>query len=181
MGAVRKLSEFIAEMWDQRLRDPASHLPMHGEVSAQALFGEAFRSPLIESEEKILIRSELDHAFFLRACELYRVMELLQRTLPKAIETYSKYRERKQFEEMLTMRYFETDDEWICRFDPNLTAIMLAIFNHLIELRIFLRYTDALPSTVDTHIQESLLTLTENWNMYVDGVHAKFGWNFKKL
>lgn len=171
----------IAEMWDQRLREPAASLPLHGEVNAQALFGDAFRSPLIETEEKIRIRDEAEHSFFLRLCELYRVLELLARTQPKLVETYSKFRERKQFEDTLQFRYFETDDDLISRFDPNLTAILLAVFNHVLELRIFLRYTDALPSTIDTHIQESLLSLTENWNALVDGVYAQYGWNFKKL
>lgn len=181
MGAVRKLTEYIAEFWDQRLADPAALVPRHGEVNAQALFGDAFRSPLIETDAPLLIRSETDHAFFLRLCELYRVLELLQRTQPLLIETYSKFRERKQFEETLRLRYFETDDGYIAAFDPNLTAILLAIFNHLIELRIFLRYTDALPSTIDTHIGEALLSLTENWNALVDGAQAKFAWSFKKL
>ena len=180
MGAVRKITEYIAELWDQRIPDPAAKLRL-GQVNAQALFGEAFRSPLIDTEEPLVIRSDVDHAFFLRLCELYRVLELVQRTQPKLIETYSRFRERKQFEETLTMRYFETDDGYIAKFDPNLTAIVLAIFNHFIELRLFLRYTDALPSTVDTHIQESLLSLTENWNTLIDGAHARFGWNFKKL
>ena len=180
MGAVRKITEYIAELWDQRIPDPAAAL-RHGQVNAQALFGEAFRSPLIGSQEPLLIRTEGDHAFFLRLYELYRVLELLQRTQPRLIETYSKFRERKQFEETLTMRYFETDDAYLAKFEPNLCAILLAAFNHLIELRLFLRYTDALPSTVDTHIQESLLSLTENWNTLVEGVHARFGWNFKKL
>ncbi len=180
MGAAKKIYEVVQGLFElsslDRVIGQAPRL-----IRAEALFGEAFRSPLIESEEQIQIRSAAEHAFFMRLCELYRVLELLSRTRPKLIEIYSRFRERKQFEDTLDLRYFETQDSLAVEFDPNLSAINLAIYNHLLELRIYLRFTDDLPSTVDTHILEALLSLIENWNALVDGVFDRYAWNFKKL
>lgn len=153
-----------------------------GEVHAERLFGAGFRSPLLDDGQgSILIDNEVDHAFFLRICELYRVLELTTRTLPTLIETYSKFRERKQFEEAFRTRFFEGDDEIISRFDPHLAAIMYSIFNHLHELRIYLRFTDALPSTVEQRIQEDLEIMRDSWDMLVEGLHEARAWNFKKI
>lgn len=153
-----------------------------GEVYAERLFGAGFRSPLLDDGQgSIVIQDTTEHAFFLRLCEAYRVLELSVRTVPTMIETYSRFRERKQFEETLRMRFFDGDDQIIARFDPHLSAIMNSIFNHVHELRIYLRYTDALPSTVEQRMTEDLAIMQESWELLVDGIHAKYGWNFKKI
>ena len=62
-----------------------------------------FRSPLLDESEGLRFRDEVDHAFFLRCCELYRVLDLLERNHEKLVEVYSKYRNREQFKETLTL------------------------------------------------------------------------------
>ncbi len=59
-----------------------------------------FRSPLA-GEGEVSFRDEVDHAFFLRCCELYRVLDLLERNTDKLVEIYSKYRNRQQFADTL--------------------------------------------------------------------------------
>lgn len=165
-----------------RATQPPRFPEVPAEVHAERLFGSGFRSPLLDDGQgSILIRDEVEHAFFLRVCELYRVLELVTRTTPTLIETYSKFRERKQFEQALEMRFFEGDDKIISRFDPHLSAIMYSIYNHLHELRIYLRYTDALPSTVEQRMLEDLEIMRDSWDMFVEGIFAAKGWNFKKL
>ncbi len=139
-----------------------------------------FRSPLAE-EGDIKFRDEVDHAFFLRCCELYRVLELLERKLDDFVEVYSKYRKREQFTEVLTFRYFDSEEALVAKFDPRLAASMFFCFNFLYELRISLTYTDDLPGTVKTQIDDSLWTLRQGWNELVDGVAEKYAWKFKKL
>ncbi len=139
-----------------------------------------FRSPLAE-EGNMRFRGEVDHAFFLRCCELYRVLELLERNQEKLVEVYSKYRKRSQFTEVLTFRYFDSEEALVAKFDPRLAASMFFCFNFLYELRISLTYTDNLPGTVKTEIDDSLWTLRQGWNELVDGVVKKYGWKFKKL
>ena len=139
-----------------------------------------FRSPLLEGEE-IVFRDAVDHAFFLRCCELYRVLDLVERKLDDLIEVYSKYRNRQQFTDILNFRYFDSEEALVAHFDPRLAASMFFLFNFLYELRITLTYTDELPHTVKKDIEDSLLTLKEGWNNLVDGVEPMYGWRFKKL
>lgn len=139
-----------------------------------------FRSPLA-GEGSIRFRDEVDHAFFLRCCELYRVLDLLERNQEKLVEVYSKYRNREQFKETLTFRYFDSEEALVAKFDPRLSASMFFCFNFLYELRISLTYTDVLPGTVKTEIDDSLYTLRQGWNSLVDGVEQMYGWQFKKL
>lgn len=139
-----------------------------------------FRSPLT-GEGDIRFRDEVDHAFFLRCCELYRVLELLERKLDDFVEVYSKYRKREQFTEVLTFRYFDSEEALVAKFDPRLAASMFFCFNFLYELRLTLTYTDELPGAVKTQIDDSLWTLRQGWNELVDGVEKKYGWSFKKL
>lgn len=139
-----------------------------------------FRSPLAE-ESGVRFRGEVDHAFFLRCCELYRVLDLLERSCEKLVEVYSKYRKHSQFTETLTFRYFDSEEALVAKFDPRLAARMFFCFNFLYELRISLTYTDNLPGTVKTEIEDSLWTLRAGWNELVDGVAEKYGWRFKKL
>ncbi len=140
-----------------------------------------FRSPLAEDGGEIRFRHEVDHAFFLRCCELFRVLDLLDRNQEKLVEVYSKYRNRDQFKETLTFRYFDSEEALVAQFDPRLAASMFFCFNFLYELRISLAYTDLLPGTVKTEIEDSLYTLKNGWNELVDGVESKYGWKLKKL
>lgn len=139
-----------------------------------------FRSPLT-GEGEVSFRDEVDHAFFLRCCELYRVLDLLERNMDKLVEVYSKYRNRAQFTETLTFRYFDSEEALVAHFDPKLAASMFFLFNYLYELKISLTYTDDLPLTVKTQIEDARWTLTESWNQLTEGVEAKYGWAFKKL
>ncbi|HEY8280579.1 MAG TPA: hypothetical protein VIH99_13195 [Bdellovibrionota bacterium] len=139
-----------------------------------------FRSPLA-NEGDIRFRDEVDHAFFLRCCELYRVLDLTERNKERLVEVYSKYRKHSQFTETLTFRYFDSEEALVAKFDPRLAASMFFCFNFLYELRISLTYTDNLPGTVKTEIDDSLWTLRQGWNGLVDGVEEKYGWKFKKL
>ena len=139
-----------------------------------------FRSPLAD-EGNIRFRDEVDHAFFLRCCELYRVLDLFERNQEKLVEVYSKYRKRSQFTETLTFRYFDSEEALVAKFDPRLAARMFFLFNFLYELRISLTYTDNLPGTVKTELDDALWTLRAGWNELVDGVVEKYEWKFKKL
>lgn len=139
-----------------------------------------FRSPL-DQEGDVKFRDEVDHAFFLRCCELYRVLDLLERNTEKLIEIYSKYRNRTPFTETLTFRYFDSEEALVAKFDPMLAANMFFLFNFLYELRISLTYTDELPLTARKEIDDSMWTLREGWNRLVDDVETKYGWKFKKL
>jgi hypothetical protein len=139
-----------------------------------------FRSPLDEGVD-IRFKSEVEHAFFLRCCELYRVLDLLERTKDKMIETYSKYRSRTQFTETLTFRYFDSEEALVAKFDPELAARMFFLFNFLYEMRLSLTYTDELPHTVKKQIDDSLPTLREAWNFLRDEVADRYKWNFKPL
>ena len=140
-----------------------------------------FRSPLIEDSGEIKFRDEIDHAFFLRCCELFRVLDLLERTTDDLIETYSKYRHRTQFTESLNFRYFDSEEALVAHFDPQLAANMFFLFNFLYELRISLTYTDDLPLTVKKEIDDAMWTLRDGWNKLRDGVEAKYQWKFKKM
>lgn len=140
-----------------------------------------FRSPLADELLEIHFRDEIDHAFFLRCCELYRVLDLLERHTEKLVETYSKYRHRTAFTEALTFRYFDSEEALVAKFDPLLAANMFFLFNFLYELRITLTYTDDLPLTVRKEIDDAMWTLREAWNRLTDGVFEKYGWKFKKL
>lgn len=154
--------------------------PKAWKYSYKAFALPTFRSPLAESSG-IRFRDEVDHAFFLRCCELYRVLELLARELDKLVETYSKYRKRSQFTETLTFRYFDSEEALVAKFEPRLAASMFFCFNFLYELRISLTYTDDLPHTVRGQIEDSLWTLRQGWNELVDGVDERYGWKLKKL
>lgn len=140
-----------------------------------------FRSPLAEENSEIRFRDEVDHAFFLRCCELYRILDLAERNCEKLVEVYSKYRTRTQFTETLTFRYFDSEEALVAKFDPRLAASMFFCFNFLYELRISLTYTDLLPGTVKTEIEDALWTLRTGWNELVAGVEQKYGWKFKTL
>ena len=139
-----------------------------------------FRSPLA-GEGDVTFQGEVDHAFFLRCCELYRVLDLLERTSDKLIDVYSKYRNRNQFTETLTFRYFDSEEALVAQFDPKLAAEMFFLFNFLYELRITLTYTDELPMATKKQIDDSMITMKEAWNKLTEAVEAKYGWQFKKL
>ena len=139
-----------------------------------------FRSPL-DGEIEVHFRDEVDHAFFLRCCELYRVLDLLERTTEDLIDIYSKYRNREQFTQVLTFRYFDSEEALVAKFDPFLAANMFFLFNYLYELRISLTYTDDLPLTVKKEIDDAMWTLRDGYNRLRDGVQEKYGWSFKRL
>lgn len=139
-----------------------------------------FRSPLA-GEGDIGFRDEIDHAFFLRCCELYRVIDLIDRTTDRLVEVYSKYRHRNQFMETLTFRYFDSEEALVAKFDPKLAANLFAVFNFIYELRINLTYTDELPLTVQKQIEDAQWTMIQTWNELTDGVEDKYGWKFKKF
>lgn len=139
-----------------------------------------FRSPLVGAEE-IFFETEVDHAFFLRCCELYRVLDLLERTTDSLIETYSKYRHREQFTETLSFRYFDSEEALVAKFDPKLAATMFFLFNYIHEMKIYLTYTDQLPLSVKNEIENAMGTLRAGWNELQKGTEEKFGWVFKRM
>jgi hypothetical protein len=139
-----------------------------------------FRSPL-EGQGEVRFGNEVEHALFLRCCELFRVLDLLERSTDRLIEVYSKYRNREPFRETLAFRYFDSEEALVAQFDPRLAAQMFSLFNLIYELRISLTYTDALPLTVKKEIDDHLLTLKEAWNQLTDGLQEEYGWSFKKI
>ncbi len=139
-----------------------------------------FRSPL-SSDRDIHFKDEIDHAFFLRCCELYRVLDLVDRNTEKLIDVYSKYRNRQQFTDILTFRYFDSEEAMVAQFDPRLAASLFFLFNLLYEMKIRLTYTDELPLTVKKDIDDSMITLKESWNSLTDGIQEKYSWEFKKF
>ena len=105
----------------------------------------------------------------------------MERGTEDLIETYSKYRNRTQFTETLTFRYFDSEEALVAQFDPWLAAKMFFLFNYLYELRISLTYTDDLPLTVRKQIDDAMWTLREGWNELVAGVKKTYAWSFKSL
>lgn len=154
--------------------------PQKGTFRYQKFTLPTFRSPL-EGEGEVTFAGEVDHAFFLRCCELYRVLDLLDRTSENLVDVYSKYRNRNQFTETLTFRYFDSEEALVAQFDPKLAADMFFLFNFLYELRISLTYTDELPMATKKQIDDSMLTLKESWNALVEAVKDRYGWSFKKF
>jgi hypothetical protein len=154
--------------------------PKSGGFRYQKFTLPTFRSPL-DGEQEVRFASEIDHAFFLRCCELYRVLDLVERTTEHLVEVYSKYRNRDPFKEALTFRYFDSEEALVAQFDPRLAANMFALFNLIYELRLSLTYTDLLPLTVQKEIDDAMFTLRGTWNELRDGVEARYGWQFKKL
>lgn len=139
-----------------------------------------FRSPL-NSDKDIGFKDEIDHAFFLRCCELYRVLDLMDRNTEKLIDVYSKYRNREQFTHTLTFRYFDSEEAMVAQFDPRLAASLFFLFNLIYEMKLRLTYTDDLPLTVKKDIDDTMITLKESWNSLTDGIYEKYSWEFKKF
>ncbi len=139
-----------------------------------------FRSPL-SSDKDIGFKDEIDHAFFLRCCELYRVLDLMDRNTEKLIDVYSKYRNREQFTHTLTFRYFDSEEAMVAQFDPRLAASLFFLFNLIYEMKIRLTYTDDLPLTVKKDIDDTMITLKESWNSLTEGIYEKYSWEFKKF
>lgn len=179
MGAAKKIRTYL-ELIFADPKQPRVNAGVLGAAS-EAVFGEGFRSPLVDTGEAPVIVSELDHVLFLRLWEIYRVLDLLGRTTPSLIETYSRFRERKHFVETLEFRYFDTSDELLAKLDPNFVSTTQSLFNQIYELRLFLRFTDALPSHVEKYIGDSLVLMVEDWNSLVDRVQSRYRWSFKKL
>ena len=140
----------------------------------------AVASPLRE-QQSLRIRTEAEHAFFLVCCELYRVIELNFRELPRLIETYSRYRTRDHFRESFAFRYFDSDLTRLSAFDPDLAATQMMMFNLLHELRTAISFTDALPHTIKAEIERVLIPLTHEWNQFRDAVQERYGWDFKPI
>jgi hypothetical protein len=107
------------------------------------------------------------------------VCSICSREIKKS--SWKSIRNREQFKETLTFRYFDSEEALVAKFDPRLSASMFFCFNFLYELRISLTYTDVLPGTAKTEIDDSLYTLRQGWNTLVEGVEEKYGWKFKKL
>lgn len=201
MGAAKKVGSYLRLLWRERLPD-SSEIPdviyeeaeksslarehgvkiaTIGPSTAPALFGEGFRSPILEVNREFVVESAAERMLFSRLLELYRVLELLARTVPTLVETYSKFRERRQFEETIKLRHFDWSPLEIAQLDPSFSGQVLAIHNHLLELALYLRFTDALPSHVEKNIRDSLEILLNDWNFLVDRVEAEYRWSFKKL
>lgn len=141
---------------------------------------EALRSPLRE-ESEASISSEAEHALFLRCFELYRVIELADRTLESMIESYSKYRTRDLFKETFQARYFDLDGASFEGVDPSLNAVLIAMFNRLYELRLSLLYEDGLPFTVKARVEAALSELKHEWNSIQSDIEGRYQWKFKQL
>lgn len=135
--------------------------------------------PPIEDGAEILIRSEPEHAFFLRCWEVYRVLELADRTLDSMIESYSKYRTRDLFRETFALRYFDFRQESLDGIDSEANALLIAMFNVIHELRITLMHEDALPFTVKSRIEGSLSALKKHWDSIVPLIRERNGWKLK--
>jgi hypothetical protein len=147
------------------------------------------RSPLRE-ESEAAISSEAEHLLFLRCYELYRVIELADRTLESMIEAYSKYRTRDLFKETLNSKYFDFDGAGFGRsdliaalegVDPGLNTALIAMFNRLYELRLSLLYEDGLPFTVKARVEAVLSDLKNEWNSLLADLESRYQWQFKFL
>jgi hypothetical protein len=141
---------------------------------------EALRSPLREGSDAH-IASEAEHAFFLRCFELYRVIELADRTLDPMIEAYSKYRTRDLFKETFQTRRFESGGDVLDGVEPGMTVVVFAMFNLVHELRLSLLYEDALPFTVKARIEATMAELKREWNLLQSEVESRLQWKFKSL
>jgi hypothetical protein len=139
---------------------------------------QTMRSPLRESEEAS-IGSDAEHAFFLRCFDLYRLIELVDRSLESMIEAYSKYRTRDLFKETLKPSHFDMSEEGLQGLDPNLNATVQAMFNRIHELRVSLLFEDALPFTVKARIETVLADLKHEWNSMQDRIESRYRWKFK--
>jgi hypothetical protein len=139
---------------------------------------EALRSPL-RDESEAFVSSDAEHALFLRCFELYRVIELADRTLESMIEAYSKYRTRDLFKETLQMRYFDSENDGLDGIDPGLNVNVIAMFNRLYELRLSLLYEDGLPFTVKARVEVILSELKREWNFIQAEVETRYQWSFK--
>ncbi|MFL5814893.1 MAG: hypothetical protein ACJ763_15060 [Bdellovibrionia bacterium] len=141
---------------------------------------EILRSPLRDESEAV-VSSDAEHALFLRCFELYRVIELADRTLESMIEAYSKYRTRDLFKETLQMRYFDFDSAGLDGIDPGLNANVIAMFNRIYELRLSLLFEDGLPFTVKARVEAVLSELKREWNSIQAEVETRYQWSFKLL
>jgi hypothetical protein len=135
----------------------------------------------LQEGEGIAIATEAEHALFLQCCEVYRVIDLLQRNLGSMVDTYSKFRTRDPFREALILRFFGVDETILCRVDPLIEAMVLAAFNRLHELKLSLVHADALPFTVRSGIERELSHLRKGWDMIREAVEARLGWKLKPL
>jgi hypothetical protein len=141
---------------------------------------EALRSPL-RDESEAFVSSDAEHALFLRCFELYRVIELADRTLESMIEAYSKYRTRDLFKETLQMRHFDFECETLEGVDPGLNATLVAMSNRLHELRLSLLYEDGLPFTVKARVESILSELKREWNSIQTDLENRYQWRLKLL
>lgn len=141
---------------------------------------EALRSPFRDQSDAAIV-SESDYAFFLQCYELYRVIELADRTLESMIEAYSKYRTRDLFKETLQTKPFEMTLESVRGVEPGIHATVVAMFNLIHELRLSLLYEDALPFTVKARIEAVLTELKREWNSLQPDIESRYQWTFKSL
>lgn len=135
----------------------------------------------VEEGADVSIGSDAERAFFLRCCELYRVLELADRRLDSMIETYSKYRTREPFKETLAFRYFDEANDFTGIIDAELDVLVVAMFNMIHELRVSLMHEDALPYTVKTRIESALSILKKEWNEIVPKLQKRYSWRLKRL
>ncbi len=135
----------------------------------------------LQEGETLSIESEVDHALFLQCCEVYRVIDLLQRNLHSMVETYSKYRTRDPFRDSLILRFFGVDEAILSQIDPTVELRVLTAFNRLHELRLNLSHEDALPFTVKNKIEAELGQLRKEWDAIRECVAEKLGWKLKAL
>lgn len=139
---------------------------------------EVLRPPLRDQEE-ISVASDAEYAFFLQCFELYRVIDLADRTLEGMIEAYSKYRTRDLFKESFQVRQVEPTEGLLENVNPGAHAIIIGMFNLIHELRLSLLYEDALPFTVKARIEAVITELKKEWNSLQPVIEERHQWRFK--
>lgn len=149
-------------------------------ISAKVSISEALRSPFRDGEEAPMV-TDADYAFFLQCFELYRVIELADRTLDSMVEAYSKYRTRDLFKETLATKTVALGEESLKAVEPKIHATLVAMFNLIHELRLSLLYEDALPFTVKARVEAVMAELKREWNALQPDIEARYQWKFKSL
>ncbi len=135
----------------------------------------------VQEDVEIEISSAIENALFLQCCELFRVIDLVERNLTNMVETYSKYRTRDPFRESLVLRFSGLDEGILSQIDPEIEIEVLSLFNRIHELRLVLFHADALPFTVRGEIEAEMGHLKKGWDQVRVLVETKLGWRLKSF
>ena len=137
-------------------------------------------SPL-ENGKNVSFKNEVEHAFFLRCWEIYRLISLIIRRKNEMIHFFSMFRDNKQFADVFALRRLNFDEFQSAKFDPELNALAMVLFDTLNELRIYVSYTDQLPLTVQHELEITMVLIRKNWNCLAKLTEKKYGWAMKQF